>query len=256
MPGLNGITSVFWQNYSQTNEQNLLQDLFDESIAIYGQDVVYIPRNLQNFDQIYLTDDSSTYSTTYDICMYIENFEQWLGEGDLAMKLGMKISRKIIWTVSRRVFQDEIGTPNDNVGTTTEIKRPREGDLIYYPLSGQVFQISYVDPYEMFFQLGALQTWRLTTELFEYAGETFNTGIPNVDRLQLSFSTNILDWSILTEDGFNLTTETGNYIVVDQFDINKIDPLADNDEIKTEDEGYLNLSEINPFSERADGLAP
>jgi len=241
MVQLNGITSPFFDNYSYAPEQDLLQDLVDESITIGGQDVLYVRRNLTNFDQLYETDDQSTYTNVYQIAMFLDNFEQWEGSGDLASKFGLQINDKVIWSVSRRVFQDIIGHPNQMI-------RPQEGDLIYYPIAKRAFQITYVDGFEMFYQLGKLQTWKMTTELFEYSGETFNTGVPEIDLLQTNYSTNVLDYSLQSEDVNNLLTENGDYIVVDKFDLNKIDPIADNTQITVENDNYLDLSRINPFS--------
>jgi hypothetical protein len=241
MVQLNGVTSPFFDNYSYAPEQDLLQDLIDESITIYGQDVLYVRRNLTNLDQLYLTDDQSTYTDVFQICMYLDTYEQWQGDGNLATKFGLKINDKVLWSVSKRVFQDVVGKPNKMI-------RPQEGDLIYYPIAKRAFQITYVDNFEMFYQLGKLQTWKMTTELFEYSDETFNTGVPEIDTLQTNYSTNVLDYSLEAEDGSYILAETGDYIVVDKFDMNKIDPIADNDQITTENNNYLDLSRINPFS--------
>ena len=252
MAGLNSITSPFFQNYDWKPEQNLVQDLVDECTTIYGQDVYYIPRNLQNFDQLMLTDDQSMYSETYMICMYLDSFEHWQGEGDLSTKLGFQIKDKLTWSVSRRSFTDEIGNPQglSLVNTKTgPLSRPREGDLIFWPMGKRTFVIRYVDAFDdRFYQMGALQVWNMTCELFEYSDETFNTGIPDIDILQQQFSTNILDWALQTEDGFNLQTENGDYITVDQYDIQVIDPISDSDEVDKEVTGFLDFTEVDPLS--------
>jgi hypothetical protein len=200
---------------------------------------------LQNFDPIYGT-DISTFTDPYEIVMYLESFEQWEGEGDIASKFGLEIKDKLTWTVSKLVFLDIIGNPNS-------FARPREGDLIYWPTAKRTFQIKYVDAFDhLFYQFGALQTWKMTVELFEYSDETFDTGIKEIDLLQKSFSLNLLDWALTDSDGAPLLTNGrigNNYMVVDSFTVSTVDPVADNDQIPKETQPFLDFSEINPFSE-------
>ena len=46
-------TSVYFQNYNITGEQDLLHNLVMESIKIYGVDMMYIPRELKMYDKLY-----------------------------------------------------------------------------------------------------------------------------------------------------------------------------------------------------------
>ena len=107
----------------------------------------------------------------------------------------------------------------------------------------------YVNKFEMFYQLGALQTWELTCELFEYSSEIFNTGIAEIDLLQKKFSLNAFDWAILNEDEERIMTEDSDYIVVENFTIEEIDALADNSFIQNETDDFLDFTEKDPFSE-------
>lgn len=157
-------------------------------------------------------------------------------------KFGVEIRDQVIFSVSQRVFNQEIG-----VQTTQP--RPNEGDLIFFPLNQKCFQIKYVNKFEMFYQFGALQTWELTCELFEYSNEQFNTGIPAIDILQTNFSTSIMDWSLLDENNWNLMDEDNNIFVVDQYDIDTIDTAAMNDIFASNANTFLDFTETNPFSE-------
>jgi hypothetical protein len=103
----------------------------------------------------------------------------------------------------------------------------------------------------MFYQLGALQTWEMTCELFEYSNEQMNTGIPEIDILQAKSSTNILDWNIMDESGFNLLTEDDEYIVMEQSSVTDIVAAADNDAIESESDIFVDFTAFDPFSERA-----
>lgn len=236
-------TNFFFNNYQASQEQLLLEDLIIESIRIYGEDMYYIPRKLNNYDEVYGADDQSSYENAYPIEIYIKSIDGFGGDGTFMSKFGIEIRDQIIFSVAQRRFSEDVGE------YTTQV-RPNEGDLVYFPLNKKCFQIKYVNKQEMFYQLGALQTWEMTCELFEYSGEKMNTGIPEIDSLQTKFSTNVLDWTLDTDDGFMLLTEEGDYIVQEGSSINDLIPVADNDEIQTESDQFVDFTAYDPFSER------
>jgi hypothetical protein len=127
--------------------------------------------------------------------------------------------------------------------------RPNEGDLIYFPLNDRCFEIKFVNKYEMFYQLGALQTWEVTCELFEYSNETFNTGIPEIDIIQSKFSMNALDFSIKDEADDYLVTEDSEYIILEGKAVDDLIPADDSDEIQQESDNMVLFSTEDPFSE-------
>jgi len=237
-------TNFFFNNYQASQEQLLLEDLIIESIKIYGEDMYYIPRKLNNYDEVYGADDQSSYETSYSIEIYIKSIDGFAGDGSFMSKFGIEIRDQIVFSVAQRRF-------NEDVGEYTTQVRPNEGDLIYFPLNKKCFQIKYVNKQEMFYQLGALQTWEMTCELFEYSGEKMNTGIPEIDALQTKFSTNILDWTIDTEDAYMLLTEEGDYFVQEGSSINDLIAAADNDEIQSESDQFVDFTAYDPFSERS-----
>ena len=101
----------------------------------------------------------------------------------------------------------------------------------------------------MFYQLGALQTWELTCELFEYSSEIFNTGIAEIDSIQQNLSLNVFDWALLNEDGERILDENDDYILLETFILETIDALADNSFIQSETDDFLDFTEKDPFSE-------
>ena len=107
----------------------------------------------------------------------------------------------------------------------------------------------YVNKFEMFYQLGALQTWEITCELFEYSSEKFNTGIPEIDSIQKNLSLNIFDWALLDEDGERILDENSDYIVMENFTLETLDAIADNSFIQSETDDFLDFTERDPFSE-------
>lgn len=236
-------TSVFFQNYQNSNEQQLLDDLINESIKIYGIDALYLPRTLTNFDNLLTEDAQSSFTQTYMCEMYLKNVMGFGGDRNLMSKFaGMEMRDQVIFTVARTAFAD-------NIGGVTGFTRPREGDVVYFPLNKKCFVIRYVEAYEMMYQLGALYTWEITLELFEYSNEKFDTGIPEIDRLQ-QFSTNALDYAMKDEAGNVLVDENGNVITNESFVIDKIDPLAQNEifDKSVIDLDLINFDEIDPLS--------
>lgn len=211
-----------------------------EAIQIYGEDVYYIPYNLNNYDVIYGADDQKSYTWAIPIEMYMKSFDSFGGDGDFFSKFGAEVRDQMVWTVAQTRFLAEIGSQSILI-------RPREGDLIFFPLNNQCFQIKSVSKLEAFFQLGALHTWEMTCELFEYTNQIMATGIPQIDNLQVEYSTNILDFAIQDENGYPLRTEQGYYILMESYGA-KTD-LPEDEEIKNESSQIIDFSVQNPFSE-------
>ena len=237
-----GSTNFFFNNFNNSQEQNLLESLIIEAISIYGEQMYFIPRNINNFDQLYTADDQSSYTQTYAVPIYIENINGFTGDGNFMSKFGFEIRDQVTFSIAQRVFSEE-------VGVYTKLIRPREGDLLYFPLNNKCFQIKFVDKFEMFYQLGKLYTWKMTCELFEYSDEIFNTGIPAIDSMQQNLSTNILDYSVMDEQGNWLTDEDDNYLVMEQYNLNTILPGTDNEYLANTSAGFIDFSEVDPFSE-------
>ena len=166
-------TNTYFRNFDARNEQELLHSLVTESIQIYGHDVNYIPRTLVNEDKILGEDSISEYKDAYSIEMYIKSVDGFEGEGDLVSKFGLEIRDQIVFSVARRAFEGlDIGV------------RPKEGDLIYFPLTEKLFQIMFVEHETPFYQTGALPTFDLTCELFTYSDEKIDTGIEELDVIE------------------------------------------------------------------------
>jgi hypothetical protein len=223
--------------------------LIIEAIRIYGQDMYYIPRVVTNYDKMYTEDDQSAYSRAHLVELYIKSVDGFSGDGSFMSKFGIEIRDQVIFSMSQRIFNQEIGL-------YTKAPRPFEGDLIYFPLNRKCFQIKFVNKFEMFYQLGSLQTWEMTCELFEYSNEILNTGVPEVDSMQKNLSTDILDYSLMDENGNYLTNENDNYLVVQAYDLELIDSVADNDifsqgtdNFKNGSNNFIDFSQVDPFSE-------
>ncbi len=225
-------------------EQDLIESLVVESISIYGHSVYYCPRTIIKKDDIYGEDVLSEYKRAYQFDMYIKSFDNYEGDGTFLSKFNLEIRDQVRFTVARRTFFNEIGQDSF-------LDRPQEGDLVYSPMMKRMFIIKYVNQTAVFYQMGSLQTWDLTCEVFEYSSERFSTGIAEIDAIETAYSTNEVAWGILTDDGFHITTQEGGAIVQQSFnfDAQNQDVFADNLEIQNEADGIIDWTVIDPFSE-------
>lgn len=156
------------------SEQHLYEDLIIESLKIFGQDVYYIPRTLINRDTILNEDSQSAFNDAYLIEAYIENTESFEGAGDLYSKFGLEVRDEINFVISRRVW-------NQRIGVNEESTKPREGDVLFLPMSNSFFEITFVEDDRPFYQLSNLPVYKLTCSLYEYNDEDFETGNNVID---------------------------------------------------------------------------
>ena len=166
------------------SEQNLYEDIVIESLKMFGQDVYYLPRDIVNEDRIFGDDVPSRFNSSYKVEMYIENTEGFDGEGDLFTKLGVEIRDQATFVVARRRWTTTINRIDNEINST----RPREGDLVYLPLSNSMFQIMAVEHEQPFYQLSNLATYKLRCEKFEYSDEDFDTNVDAIDGIERSYA--------------------------------------------------------------------
>ena len=176
-------TNVYF-NHAVQSEQNLHEDLVVESLRFYGHECYYLPRTIVDEDELFGEDTSSKYGDAYQVEMYIENTEGFDGEGDLLSKFGVEVRDQATFVLSRRTW-DRFVSLDSNLAVTT---RPNEGDLIYFPLGNQVFEIRFVEHENPFYQLGKLNVFKLQCETFEYSHEEIDVGIAELDNIEDQFS--------------------------------------------------------------------
>ena len=167
-----------------TGEQDLVGSLVTEQIKMFGKDVYYIPRTLVNRDSVFEEDSLSAFNGAYLIEAYIEDATGFRGDGDMFSKFGVRISDQVTFIISRERFTAAV---DDNAQLIVE-GRPNEGDLIHLPMANKTFEIQFVEHEVPFYQLGKVHVWGLRCELFEYSDEDFNTGVTEVDALEVNFA--------------------------------------------------------------------
>jgi len=192
-------TNVYF-NHAVQSEQNLHEDLVVESLRFYGHECYYLPRTIVDEDEIFGEDTSSKFGDAYQVEMYIENTEGFEGEGDLLSKFGVEVRDQATFVLSRRTW-DRFVSLDSNLAVTT---RPNEGDLIYFPLGNQTFEIRFVEHENPFYQLGKLNVFKLQCETFEYSHEEIDVGIAELDNIEDQFSYQV---------SMTLGTGSGDFVV-------------------------------------------
>jgi hypothetical protein len=180
-------TNVYF-THGTKNEQYLVEDLIIESLKIYGNEFMYIPRTLVSKDEILGEDRLSKFTSSFPIEMYFENVDSLDGQGAFIQKFGLMMEQSATLVVARRRWDQLVG----RYGQTIIPTRPCEGDLIYFPLTKGLFEIKFVKHQDPFYQLGKLYVFKLQVELFQYASEKIDTGIAEIDAFETlkTFTTN------------------------------------------------------------------
>lgn len=200
-------TSVYFSG-AVKSEQDLYEDLVTESIKIFGQDVVYLPREQVSEDDL-LNETVNEYTQAFPVEMYLENVDGFEGDGNLLGKFGLEIRDQGTFVVTRRRWEAAVGGLATGVGSRL---KPAEGDLLYMTMTGRLFEIKYVEPKSPFYQLQKLPSYTLTAELFEYNDQHFDTGWDEIDAIEWDNATSysyLMSAATAYEPGELVTQWTG-----------------------------------------------
>ena len=167
-----------------TGEQDMHESLVIEQIKMYGKNVYYIPRTLVKTDSVFGEDTMSKFEGAFEIEAYIEDNTGFRGDGDMFSKFGVQIADQATFVISRTRFTTAV---DDNATLIVE-GRPNEGDLVYFPMANKIFEIQFVEYEVPFFTLGKQYTWGLRCELFQYSDEDIDTGITEVDAVEVNYA--------------------------------------------------------------------
>ena len=307
-----------------TTEKNLYRDLVTEAIQIYGHDVHYLDRTLVAEDTVLGEDSISKFQYSAPIEMYMEDADGgYAGERELMTQFGLQNLSEATFVVSKERFQDktkqiQIETGTDTTGGSilvesgtldsdyklegstyyilsetdaTDSDRPSEGDVIYHPVLGKLFEINFVDHDEPFYQLDNNPVYKMRCRLFEYSSEALDTGISAIDAIEDDLSRQALiyqftleqssavnedirlEWGVadaglvLEEtDGDNIVgendsssvgesiiLENGSYLLNEEYIVGDFDQdkTAQNELFDDLDDDVLDFSEKNPFGDPA-----
>ena len=280
------VNTAFHTNnlHSLATERSLYQNLLKEAIQIYGHDVYYVNRTTVALDNVLGEDSLSKFTTQHPIEMYVENAEGFGGDKEIINQFGLENRNEITFVVSKERFQEmdsqiELEDGTDTTGgsillesgsvsqdnnssilttvdgdnfyiimdtATTDADRPLEGDLVYHPVIAKMFEISFVDHDEPFYQLDNNPVYKLRCKQYEYSGEIIDTGITTIDAIESDLSTDSTQFQFtleqpsilgraLTLDITGFTIDNSN-VTVDGFTVNS-DPRSFGESILLEGGG-------------------
>jgi len=284
-------------SHSLATERSLYQNLVKEAIQIYGHDVYYVNRDTVALDNVLGEDSLSKYTKQTPIEMYVEDSEGFGGDKEIISTFGLENRNEITFVVSKERFQEmdsqfviESGTDTTGGGVlletgsidqsgnsstltsvqgdnnfyvlqdtaSTDADRPQEGDLVYHPIFLKMFEISFVDHDEPFYQLDNNPVYKLRCKQFEYASEVIDTGIATIDAIEGDLTTDSRQFQITLENevgsillenaadtGIDAYIITEDYIVGDQ----STDTTNQNELFDELDDTVLDFSETNPFGD-------
>jgi hypothetical protein len=274
-------TNKYFRNYSYGREQRVEDDLTVEAIKIYGVDVQYMPRTIFNEIEEFGEDPLSKFDLAVPIEVYVNNLENFQGEGDFLSKFNLEIRDQITLTMARRRWDqirteklfDEVGnvyltednpaiysSNTDNYllesgsanGYSISSSRPLEGDLIYIPFinngNGAIYEVKFVEHERVFYQHGKLYTYEMTCELFRYSSERFNTGNNDIDIIETRLSRDIQEYQYLMENADILIMEEGSNLI-QEYRLESVASTANNELFTQRSFIDVDFSEKNPFSE-------
>ena len=273
-------TNVYFDTGTKP-EQTLYEDLMIEQLKIYGQDVFYIPRTLVKEDSLFGEDTLSKFGDAYLIEMYFENVEGYEGEKEIMSKFGLQMNEDVTFVVARRRFEQLVSHDSNLIVKT----RPNEGDLVYFPKVKKIFEISFVDHDDPFYQVHNVPAFKLKCKTFEYSSEHMDTRIAEIDAIESDNSLDQLVYQITMEQsgtynegielesgdgnleqetqtggtdniigedetgGENVVLETGDYIIQEAYVTETIDENAMNDFFDKQDDTVIDFTESNPFGD-------
>ena len=178
------------------SEQNLVQDLINEQLRMYGVEIHYLPRKYMSEKTIIREVVQSTFNDSYPLEAYIDNFDGYADNPTLLSKFGIEQTNEVTLVISRERWETYIQPLLKNESNVKLTTRPKEGDLVYFPLGDRLFEIKYVEHEKPFYQLQKTYVYTLKCELFRYEDEIIDTGVSEID-------------DVLTGDEADGTSEDG-----------------------------------------------
>lgn len=267
--------SKYFNNYNYGPRQRLLEDLIISAIRMHGLIIKYLPREEVNTnrDNILGEDLHSKFTTAFEVEAYVKNVDNFEGEGDVLGKFGLEIKDQMTLTISRKRWGqstseklvNENGVPYDDEDVATwqpsklinytlespikegydvDLAEPRAGDLIFFPMTQSIYEITFVERESLFYQHGVLLTYDLKVELFRYSSEQFETNDEAINELDDFLNLSLDDWTMRMEEGDELLLETGSNIVQEQ---TAREDVGDNTEFQHEGGDIVNFNDMSPL---------
>ena len=205
-------TSPYFPTYyaGHSGEQGLVQDLVDEQIKLFGTDIYYIPKIVladSTLDEVRYT----KYQEQFQVEMLLQNVMGFGDNAEFISKFGLRITDEVIFRVSTRRWDEEVA---EHSPTLTVDSRPNEGDLLYFPLTEDIYEIKFVGKEEPFYQFGKIQFYAITAEIYEVGSDDFDTGVAEIDAVEQLFDNSI---KLVMDPGGIGNFTVGEEVVGDEF---------------------------------------
>ena len=167
--------------HGSSGEQNLIQDLVNEQLKMFGVEIYYIPRIYVNEKTIMEEVSRSEFSAAIPLEAYVDTYEGFSGAGTLLSKFGVQEVDDLTLVISKERYESVVESQIALIDKAKLTSRPKEGDLVYFPLGDRLFEIKYVEHEKPFWQLQKNYVYELRLELFAYNDEEIDTGISEID---------------------------------------------------------------------------
>jgi len=163
------------------SEQNLVQSLISEQLRMYGVEVYYLPRRYMTTNTVIKEVIQSDFKDAYPIEAYVNTYDGFEGQGTILSKFGVTPIDDLTLIISRERFENYITPLSKSIPNVRLATRPKEGDLIYFPLGDRLFEIKFVEHEQPFYQLQKTYVYELRCELFRYEDEVIDTNVEQID---------------------------------------------------------------------------
>lgn len=160
--------------YSQTNNRDfdLLNNQTHELIEAFGIPVKYIPLEVQNHDYILGEDILGGFTDYHEVNMFLENFSDFNGSGDLFAKFGMTVDDQMTLIIQKNYIDNLLE------------REPLPGDLIWFEFNDMFMEVFNVDPEKAsFYHVGKQVSYLIECRKWEYNSEDIQTGDTEVDQI-------------------------------------------------------------------------
>jgi len=164
-------------------EQGLIQDLINEQLRMYGVEVHYLPRQYITEKTVLREVIESEFNNAYPIEAYVDTYDGYSDNPTILSKFGIQALNEITLIISRERFKNYISPLIQDQSNIKLSTRPKEGDLIYFPLGKRLFEVKYVEHEKPFYQLQGLYTYQIRCELLRYEDEIIDTNVEDIDNL-------------------------------------------------------------------------
>jgi hypothetical protein len=148
---------------------------------MYGVEVYYLPRKYITEKTIMREVIESSFDQSYPIEAYVENFDGYGDNTTILSKFGIQALNELTIIISKERFEEYITPLIKDQSNIKLSSRPKEGDIIYFPLGDRLFEIKFVEHEQPFYQLQKNYVYTLKCELFRYEDEVIDTGVDFID---------------------------------------------------------------------------